>query len=133
MHCQQTGTQQVIRRLGVLNTNNSYSIENLNNTKVNVSIVELRNLKTAAEDLVAEIKAHTPGLITDARNAADSAIREHGAAVSSSASSVKAQCNVLSSASAEAIAELETNVNGLDKAIKDYVKTEQELFDIGSN
>jgi len=116
-----------------MNTDNYYSIENLNHKRLNVSISEFRNLKTATEDLIAEIKAHTPGLITDARNLANATLSEYGSAVSSSASAVQAQCNVLSSASAEAIAELETLANGLDRAIKDYVKTEQELFDIGSN
>ena len=116
-----------------MNTDNYYSIGNLGHTKVNLSIVAVRNLKTAAEELLAEIKAHTPGLITDARNLANATLSEYGSAVSSSASAVQAQCNVLSNASAEAIMEYEILINGLGRAIKDYVKTEQELFEIGSN
>ena len=105
---------------------------NLGSGRVEVSISELKRMKTSAENLVAEINSRTPAILSQAQSAANTAFREYGAGVSSQSTAVINQCSTLGTAKVEALRELEAMIHGLDKVIEGYSSLEHELAFTGS-
>jgi len=99
----------------------------LGSGRIEVSINELKRMKTTTESLVSEIKTRTASVIAQARAVAHSASGEYGVLVSGQTSAVLKQCNTLAATSSDALRELETLVKGLNQVIEGYLTLESTL------
>ena len=99
----------------------------LGSGRIEVSIIELRRMKTTTESLISEIKMRTASVISQARAVANSASGEYGVLVSGQTSAVIKQCNTLAATSSVALRELEALVKGLNQVIEGYLTLESTL------
>lgn len=98
-------------------------------SKLSVSYVEIKKLKSEVKKLIDEIKKQTPGIISRASASARWAATEYGVTMSGKTDAVLTQCDKLLSDSAAALRDLEVMAYGLDKVSEGYTALEQELSD----